>query len=720
MNQLSFKITGLDCASEVKILKQALRPLTEDDDALSFDLLVGRMTVTCTSAACTVDAVRDAVGSTGMTAVPWAEHAAGEAEPETWWSRRGRTVTAMASGASLLLAVVVHALVEDPAAALGFAHVETYPLATAVLLLASAALGAWWFLPKAWYAARSLNPDINLLMIVAVIGAIALGELREAAMVCFLFAIAQWLETWSVGRARHAITGLMDLAPTTAHVVQDDGNVDLPVDDVPVGAAVLVRPGERVPLDGEVIDGATSINQAPITGESIPVEKSPGDDVYSGTINNEGAFTLRVTRIANDSSLARIIHMVEDAQSRRAPTEQWIEQFARVYTPIMMALALAVAVAPPLTVGMAWAESVYLALVMLLIACPCALVISTPVSIVAGLTSAARNGVLIKGGAYLEAAARLHALAVDKTGTLTTGRPEVQRVVALEGHNERELLARAAAIETLSHHPLAQAIVRHANDAGIAIEPADSYRAIEGKGAEAQVNGARYWIGSHRLLLEVGHDDAEVNALAESMEDAGHAVVLIGRDEHVCGLIAIADAPREESRATINALHDAGVRPVVMLTGDNAGTARALANATGVDTWHAELLPEDKVMRVRELVAEHDCVGMVGDGVNDAPALAESSLAIAMGAVGSDAAIETADIALMSDDLSRLPWLVRHARRTLRVIQQNVALAIGLKLAVLLLAVAGYATLWLAIIADMGASLLVIFNALRLLRGREE
>ncbi|MDX9975034.1 MAG: heavy metal translocating P-type ATPase, partial [FCB group bacterium] len=599
------------------------------------------------------------------------------------------------------------------------ANLGTFPPATIAFYIAAIVAGGWFIFPKALFAARKLRPDMNLLMTVAVIGAAAINEWFEAASVTFLFALALLLESWSVGRARRAIGALVDLSPTKARYrCPHDGDIEeKPVDDVPVGVTVLVRPGEKVPLDGIVTKGATSINQAAITGESVPVVKAGGDEVYAGTLNNEGAFEFRSTKPANDTTLARIIRMVEEAQSRRAPSEQWVETFARYYTPAMMLFAVLIAVVPPLVFGGDWSAWFYEALVILVIACPCALVISTPVSIVAGLTRAARSGVLIKGGAYLEAPARLRVIALDKTGTLTLGKPVVRRIVPLSGHTRPELLERAAALEAMSEHPIAQALLQCAREEGVSPEPAESFTSIHGKGAEARIGGRLFWIGSHRLLHERCGDDCELHDEAEALEDAGHSVVFIGNDNHVCGLISVADELRPEAADVVAELKAAGIERVVMLTGDNEGTAEAIAELAGLDEFRAELLPEDKVRAVRELRTQYRYVGMVGDGVNDAPAMAESSLAIAMGAAGSDAAIETADIALMSDDLTRLPWLLRHSRRTLAVIKQNIVFALGVKVAFIAMALAGVATLWMAIAADMGASLLVIFNALRLLRG---
>ncbi|GMU91702.1 MAG: hypothetical protein AMXMBFR4_07600 [Candidatus Hydrogenedentota bacterium] len=554
-------------------------------------------------------------------------------------------------------------------------------------------------------------------MTIAVIGAALLGEWFEAATVTFLFAFALLLESWSVDRARHAIRSLMEWSPAKARVrCGHDGFLEeRPIEKVALGAIVVVRPGERIPLDGVVCSGSTTVNQAPITGESREVGKGVGDSVFAGTINNEGSIEFRVTREASDTALARIIRMVEEAQGRRARSEQWVERFARYYTPAMMALAAGIAVVPPLFVG-DWNRWFYEALVLLVIACPCALVISTPVSIVAGLAAAARKGVLIKGGLFLESAARIRAVALDKTGTLTTGRPEVQHVVPLNDHSPTELLERAAAIEVHSEHPIAHAIVNHAIQHHVSITRAENFISLRGRGAEATWNGRPFWLGSHRMLHELGVNDTEFHESASKLEDEGHSLVVVGNDDHICGFISVADSVRPGARDALSALKSAGVSHVRMLTGDNEGTAQAVARATGVDAYEAELMPEDKVTAVGALVRKFEHVAMVGDGVNDAPAMAAASLGIAMGAAGSDAAIETADIALMSDDLSKLPWLIGHARRTLRTIQQNIAFALGVKAIFVALALLGHATLWMAIAADMGASLLVIFNALRLLQ----
>jgi Cd2+/Zn2+-exporting ATPase len=520
------------------------------------------------------------------------------------------------------------------------------------------------------------------------------------------------------------VASLLAITPPKARVIRDDGSEEVAgVADVPPGSRVVVKPGERFPLDGKVIRGETTVDQAPITGESMPVPKSPGSDVFAGTINQDGAIEFLTTRPAADTTLSRIIHMVSEARSRRAPSERWVEKFAAVYTPVAMTLAIAVMLVPPLLGGGVWSRWFYNGLVLLVIACPCALVISTPVSVVAALASAARHGVLLKGGLYVELPARLRAIALDKTGTLTEGRPRVRQLVAMNGHTERELMEIAAAVEQRSEHPLARAIVEHATSLGIDVSAVENFQAIKGKGATATLAGRRVWIGSHRLLEERAQETGDIHEKLEAMEAAGLSAVVIGNEEHVCGFIGVGDRVRPNAAEIVRRIKSAGVERVVMLSGDNRGTAEAVAKETGVDEVRAELLPEDKVAAVEQLVAGYGAVAMVGDGVNDAPAMARASLGIAMGAMGTDAAIETADIALMSDDLSRIPWLIHHSRRTLGVIRQNIVASLTIKGVFVVLALVGRSSLWAAIAADMGVSLAVVFNALRLLRdapGSEE
>ncbi|MBA4066739.1 MAG: cadmium-translocating P-type ATPase [Isosphaera sp.] len=711
----AFRVRGLDCAEEVAVLKRELGPLVGGEANLSFDVLSAKMTV-APNAPASAEQIRDAVARTGMRAEPWQDDKTA-LRGEGFWERNRRTVLTAVSGGLLLAGAATHAALSGVRAAFLEEGAAGPPVVAIVLYTLSILAGVWTVLPKAWVAAKRLRPDMNLLMVVAVVGAVGIGQWLEAATVAFLFALSLALEAWSVGRARRAVAALMALSPPEARLVYPDGREEtVPPERVPVGGKFRVRPGDRIPLDGRVVDGAGGVDQAPITGESVPVQKSPGDEVFAGTINGDGSLTVESTKPVSDTTLARITRMVGEAQARRAPSEQWVERFARYYTPAVMVLAVAVLLVPPLAFGEPWSAWFYRALVLLVIACPCALVISTPVSIVAALAAAARNGVLIKGGVYVEAPGRLKAIAMDKTGTLTLGKPAVVEVVPLNGHTEGELLERVAALEAHSTHPLADAILGYAKDRGVSVPTAEEFRNLPGKGAEGRVRGTLFWVGSHRYLEERKQETPEVHERLEALSKSGKAVVVVGNDRHVCGFIALADTVRPEARQAVSDLRAAGIEHVVMLTGDNRGTAEAIARQTGVDEIHAELLPADKVTKVEELVAKYGSVAMVGDGVNDAPAMGRATIAMAMGAIGTDAAIETADIALMSDDLAKLPWLVRHSRRALGIIRQNIAFALGVKAVFVVLTLVGYSSMWAAVAADSGATLLVVFNALRLLR----
>ncbi|MBW7835362.1 MAG: heavy metal translocating P-type ATPase [Sphingomonadales bacterium] len=722
-SRLTFKVQGLDCAEEVAVLHRELGPLVGGADNLAFDVLNGRMTVLAEAPPVSPDEIRRAVRRTGMTATEWRadEKSAGD---ESDRRRRQHIWFTSLSGLFVVVGFVIHIWLAG-----GFIEAirllaghdgKAVPLPEMVAYAFAIAFGIRFVIIKAWYAARGLRPDMNLLMTIAVAGAIVIGEWFEAATVAFLFALSLTLESWSVGRARRAIAALVDLAPPMVRLLRADGSeADVPVAEIKPGDRFIVPAGERIGLDGRVVAGTSAINQAPITGESVPVEKAEGADVYAGTINGDGTLTVEATKAAEDTTLARIIRMVEETHARRAPSEQWVERFARVYTPAVMALALLVLLVPPLAFGGAWDDWFYRALVLLVIACPCALVISTPVSIVSALASAARAGVLVKGGAYIELPARLKAIAMDKTGTITRGEPVVAEVVPLGSHTEAELIARAAALEARSTHPLARAILQYAVQREIARVPATDLQVLKGKGLTGIFDGESFWLGSHRYVVERGQDTPEIAKRAEALEADGKTVIALGNARHVFGLIAVADTVRPEAREIIQQLHAAGIEHVVMLTGDNRVTANAIARDLGIDEVHAELLPENKVKKIEELIARYGTVAMVGDGVNDAPALARANLGIAMGAIGSDAAIETADIALMTDDISKLPWLVHHAKQTLAIIRQNIIFSLGVKVVFVVLTFAGFATLWGAIAADIGASLLVVANALRLLRPRK-
>jgi Cd2+/Zn2+-exporting ATPase len=590
-----------------------------------------------------------------------------------------------------------------------------------ILAAAAVMLGGWFLLPSAWQAVRGLRPNINLLMVIAVTGAMVVGEWAEGATVVVLFGVAEWLEGWADRRAQRATAALLELAPKVALVKRDSAFVELPVDQVSVGDTVATRSGMSIPLDGVVVAGESAVNQAPITGESVPVDKKPGDEVFAGTINGEGSLEIKVTKATGDTTLARIIRLVAEAQEQKAPTQRFVDIFARYYTPAVTVVALLIFLVPPLFLGGDWSTWLYRACVLLIIACPCALVISTPVSIVAGLTALARRGVLVKGGAHLETIGKVKALALDKTGTITEGKPQVLDVELLSTASLADVLGVAAAIDEHSAHPLAKAIVAHAKAQQVAYRRASNYQARSGRGAEGVIDGHAYFVGNHRFAHELGVCSAAVESRLATIESKGRSVVVVGHRPHdgcrgeVLGIIAIGDTLRPNAKSAIAALHSAGIKEVVMLSGDNQRTADFIAREVGIDLARGDLLPEDKVAAVKALRDKHGVVGMVGDGVNDAPAMATASVGIAMGAAGSDAAIETADIALMQDELGKIPETIRLGRRTLRIIHFNITFALGLKAVFLLLTLMGHASLWLAIMADTGATLLVIANALRLL-----
>jgi len=715
----SFRVNGLDCADEVAILNRVVGPEVGGSEHLLFDVLNGRMTVLESASKVTDDRIIKVVGSTGMSAKPWNPETV-DADQSSHFARQ-RLFTGLSGGfwaAGFLFHIVETGM--GGALRLFAGHGETaMPMMEIALFLVAVVFGAWLVAPKAWSAARRLSPDMNLLMIVAVAGAIGLAEFFEAATVAFFFALSLTLESWSVGRARNAVSALLDLAPATARVISKDGSeADVPAAKVVIGDRFVVRGGDRIPLDGAVVEGRGDVDQAPITGESALVAKETGDEVYAGTINGDGTLTIRATKVAGDTVLSKIIRMVGDAHSRRAEVEQWVTKFARIYTPIVMVLAILIAVAPPLLFAGAWSYWFYNALVLLVIACPCALVISTPVSIVASLAASARNGVLIKGGAYVEAPSRLTALAMDKTGTITMGEPEVAGLHPLGDTAERALLSAAVALEARSSHPLARAILARGERDGLEQLAASDTKTVPGRGVEGTWEGQPVWLGSDRFATEKGFGDAIPRDLLERIEGAGSTLVAVGSGARLLGLIELRDRIRPDAKRVVARLHAQGVEKIIMLTGDNERTARAVAAEVGIDEVRAELLPEDKVTAIEELVASYDVVAMIGDGVNDAPAMARAHFAIAMGAVGSDAAIETADIALMTDDIGKVPWLIDHSRRTMNIIRQNIGIALATKALFVGLTAFGMATMWGAIAADVGVSLVVVANALRLLRAK--
>lgn len=588
-----------------------------------------------------------------------------------------------------------------------------------VVLLSALAIvtGGMQTLKKGWIAIKTFTLNINFLMMVAVIGAVAIGEWPEAAMVTFLFALAEMIEAYSLDRARNAIRDLMEMTPESASVKQPDGSWKTSVvDDVALGAIVRVKPGERIPLDGKITSGQSSVNQAPITGESMPVEKQVGDAVFAGTINERGAFEFEVTANKGNTTLARIIRSVQAAQGERAPTQRFVDEFARYYTPAVVVLAILIATVPPLFFGAEFMPWLYKALVTLVIACPCALVISTPVTVVSGLAAAARRGILIKGGVYLEEGYKLKALALDKTGTLTHGKPVVTDISELNHIASEQALIIAASLNAHSEHPIAHAIVTKAK----LEKPLDvtNFESLTGRGVKGTIGDTVYYLGNHRLMEELKVCGEHVESVLLPLEKQGKTAVVLATATQALCVFAVADTIRDSSVQAVKEMQAHGVH-CVLLTGDNQNTANAIAEEVGIMDVHGDMLPEDKLRVIGELRQRYGVVGMVGDGINDAPALAKSSIGFAMGAAGTDTALETADVALMEDDLRRIPLFIGLSRKTSIVLKQNIALSIGIKAIFLALNFVGLATLWMAVFADMGASLIVVFNGLRLLKFKQ-
>ncbi|CAN1593815.1 heavy metal translocating P-type ATPase [Pseudomonas mediterranea] len=693
----SFRIEAMDCPTEQTLIQNKLGKL-EGVQQLEFNLINRVLGVT--HGLPDDGPIISAIQSLGMQAEPLTPGQAQQtndlpAPAKPWWPLALSGVTAL--GAEL-----IHFTNAAP------------DWAVAVVALVSILSGGLGTYKKGWIALKNFNLNINALMSIAVTGAVLIGQWPEAAMVMFLFTVAELIEAKSLDRARNAISGLMQMAPEQATVQQADGSWQVrEVKTIALGARVRVRPGERVGLDGEVVAGRSTIDQAPITGESLPVEKTVGDKVFAGTINQAGELEYSVTAAADQSTLARIIHAVEQAQGSRAPTQRFVDRFSTIYTPAVFALALAVAVIPPLFMGAAWFDWIYRALVLLVVACPCALVISTPVTIVSGLAAAARKGILVKGGVYLEGGYKLDYLALDKTGTITHGKPVQTDCIVLDPTVESTAPALAASLAARSDHPVSRAIA--AVDKQPAPQPVDNFEALPGRGVRGDINGQTYHLGNHRLVEDLGLCSPELEEKLFALEKQGKSVVLLLDGSGPLALFAVADTVKDSSREAIRQLHELGIK-TLMLTGDNAHTAEAIAGQVGMDQARGDLLPGDKLQAIEGLYAQGHRVGMVGDGINDAPALARAEIGFAMAAAGTDTAIETADVALMDDDLRKIPTFICLSRQTSSILKQNIALALVIKAIFLGVTFAGFATMWMAVFADMGVSLLVVFNGLRLLR----
>ncbi|WP_223456628.1 MULTISPECIES: heavy metal translocating P-type ATPase [unclassified Pseudomonas] len=693
----SFRIEAMDCPTEQTLIQNKLSKLTGVQQ-LEFNLINRVLGVTHDLPG--IEPIVEAIKSLGMQAEPLdqgADTPAPALQKKPWWPLA-------LSGVGALLAEVIHFTGSAP---------NWVVAAIALVSILSGGLGTY---KKGWIALKNRNLNINALMSIAVTGAVLIGQWPEAAMVMFLFTVAELIEAKSLDRARNAIGGLMQMTPDTATVLQNDGNwLEQDVKSIGLGARVRVRPGERIGLDGEVLSGRSTIDQAPITGESLPVEKTIGDKVFAGTINQAGSLEYEVTAAADNSTLARIIHAVEQAQGARAPTQRFVDSFSKVYTPAVFVLALAVAVIPPMFMGELWFDWIYRALVLLVVACPCALVISTPVTIVSGLAAAARKGILVKGGVYLEGGYKLDYLALDKTGTITHGKPVQTDYLSLDPTADESAPAIAAALARRSDHPVSQAIAKAAVDNQTATLIVDNFEALGGRGVRGEINGQLYHLGNHRLVEDLGLCSPALEEKLFALEKQGKSVVLLLDQSGPLALFAVADTVKASSREAIRQLHDLGIK-TLMLTGDNVHTAQAIAAQVGIDEAKGDLLPGDKLQAIEALYAQGHRVGMVGDGINDAPALARSEIGFAMAAAGTDTAIETADVALMDDDLRKIPAFIGLSRRTSSILKQNIALALVIKAIFLGVTFAGVATMWMAVFADMGVSLLVVFNGLRLLR----
>jgi Zn2+/Cd2+-exporting ATPase len=745
---LVFDVRGMDCADCAARLESRLGRL-DGVETVRVDFGIGRLTAEVTSGAASPEAaLRTTASRLGYELVPLADARAAGGETVEGRSPLfdARTVLTAASGVAV---------------AAGFAAEAVSPWLSPYLFAASMVAGGWLTARAAWYSVRARSIDMNVLMTIAALGAAAIGQWSEAGLVVFLFSFGNLLQAVTMDRTRRAVRGLVSLTPAEAHLVDGDHLHTIAAAAIRPGDIVQALPGERLPVDGSVVAGQAGVDQSPVTGESMPVSKGPGEEVFAGSIVQGGTLTVRATTTVTDNTIAKIIHLVEEAQAQRAPLQTTIDRFASKYTPVVIAAAAAVALLPPLLFGQPFSTWFYRGLALLIISCPCALVISTPVSFLAALGAATRRGVLIKGGAYLERAGALRAVAFDKTGTLTTGVPRVTDVVSLDGDQGERVLLRAAAVERHSEHPLARAIVDEAqrlvagdgkaagdghgaagDPQGAADDPQGAagygaagdgasgsdrpepvvtrFRAIAGQGARADLDGETVLVGKPELFDAMGSltappgRDGLFAAELRRLELEGKTVVVVGTPERVEGLVAVADSVRPEARDALASLRRRGVRHIAVLTGDNQATGEAVGREVGVDEVRAGLLPEEKVDEVRRLAARFGGVAMIGDGVNDAPALAAADIGIAMGVAGSDAALETADIALMGDDLSALAATFQLSRATTRVIRENIALAIAIKTVFLVLAPLGLVTLWMAVFADMGTSLAVIGNGMRL------
>lgn len=696
-------IPQMDCPEEIKSIQGRLKSIPGIEQ-LDFNLIQQELIITHNLS--NLSNIEKALKSLGMT-------------PQIKLEKQAlpRQVLQQAVSKKDWLIIIISGILAVTAEIIALASHEENSLLVITLSIASMIIGGRETFWKGLRSIRHFNLNMNFLMSIAIIGAISIGEWPEAAMVTFLFALAELIEVYSLDKARRAVRALMEIAPDLATVKEENGWLVKPVSEIKTDAIIWVKPGERLPLDGVIIKGQSTVNQAPITGESMPVNKKIGDTVFAGTLNERGSFEFRVTVEPGDTLLTKIVRIVQQAQSERAPTQRFVDLFAKYYTPTMVVLALLIATIPPLILSTAFLPWFYKALVLLVIACPCALVISTPVTIVSGLTAAAKNGVLIKGGVYLEIGHKLKAIAFDKTGTLTRGKPIVTDIVSLSHHSEKEILQLTSSLEAHSEHPIAEAIIAEwqKNIPENSLMAVNNFEAVPGRGVLGIIDDQSYFLGNHRFAEEKSACNEEIEALLNRFEQEGKTTIVLGTDHKAIAILAVGDTLRETAPSAIQSLHKLGLR-TAMITGDNPTTAQTIAKILGIDDVKANLLPEDKLNAIDALLKKYKVVGMVGDGINDAPALAKASVGFAMGHGGTDVALETADIAIMEDNLNKLPFFIALSRRTWHKLIENISLSIGIKGVFFILALFGLATLWMAIFADMGASLIVVLNGLRILR----
>jgi Cd2+/Zn2+-exporting ATPase len=693
-------IEGMDCEDETSLIEKKMKSLKGLED-FRVDFISQKLRVKYDPALLSVQEIIKSVAETGMRARLERE----VIKRKAWWKDL-QILALFTCGVLTAIAFGLEKL------GVGITSAALYAIAVAV--------GGYYPARMGLAALRTLTLNIRTLMVAGAIGAISLGLWEEAACLVFIYSLGDVLEAYAVDRARGALKALMELMPKEATVRRNGGELALPVEEIRLGDTIIIKPGERIPLDGLVVSGSSAVDEAPITGESIPVVKGKGAEVFTGTVNQRGVLEVEVTKLSQDTTLARIIHSVEEAQAKKSSYQRFGETFGKIYTPAMFALALAVTVIPIWFFGGTWSEWFYRGLVCLVVSCSCGIALSIPVAVVAAIGNAARNGILFKGGVHLEGAATIEAVAFDKTGTLTIGRPQVTDVVPVNGHNETEILQMAACLESRSEHPLGEAIVRKAREEGIVFFPALGFEALVGLGAKGAVNGKECLIGGMRLFTERNMPVESIQSLVSVLESQGKTTIILGAEKEIFGVIAVADRLRSETKEAIQKLKRAGIKQVVMLTGDNEGTAKAIAEEAGVDQYFARLLPEDKVEKIKQLRRENGRVAMVGDGINDAPAMAVSDLGIAMGAAGTDVAMETGDIALMSDDLSKLPVAFNLGKRTVKNIRQNIIISLVVIGFLVPAALIGWVRMVPGLLINEIGGLAVIINSLRLLKSESD